>query len=102
MRLVGGEPGLLRRLFPWLVALGMLAVVVGLTVWARQQEAAQIRAVGEQQKREIIASADKEVAITLATAQEEGETTRGQGDTTVVLSPDSDFFRYFQKGPGAR
>ncbi|MDB5448635.1 MAG: hflC [Phenylobacterium sp.] len=103
---------------------------------ARQQEAAQIRAVGEQQKREIIAAADKEVAITLATAQEEGETTRGQGDaqrtrifaesfgkdpafaafyrsmqaydtalgqgdTTVVLSPDSDFFRYFQKGPGA-
>jgi len=47
---------------------------------ARQQEAAQIRAVGEQQKREIIAAADKEVAITLATASEEGETTRGQGD----------------------
>ena len=103
---------------------------------ARQQEAAQIRAVGEQQKREIIAGADKEVAITLATAQEEGETTRGQGDaqrtrifaesfgrdasfaafyrsmqaydsalgqgdTTVVLSPDSDFFKYFQKGPGS-
>jgi membrane protease subunit HflC len=102
---------------------------------ARQQEAAQIRAVGEQQKREIIASADKEVAITLATAQQEGETTRGEGDaqrtriyaqsfgrdpsfaafyrslqaydsalgrgdTTVVLSPDSDFFRYFQNGPG--
>jgi membrane protease subunit HflC len=47
---------------------------------ARQQEAAQIRAVGEQQKREIIAAADKEVAITLATAQEEGEKTRGEGD----------------------
>jgi membrane protease subunit HflC len=104
---------------------------------ARQQEAAQIRAVGEQQKREIIAGADKEVAITLATAQEEGETVRGQGDaqrtrifaqsfgkdpsfaafyrsmqayeaglgqgdTTMVLSPDSAFFRYFEKGPRAR
>jgi membrane protease subunit HflC len=102
---------------------------------ARQQEAAQIRAIGEQQKREIIASADKEVAITLATAQEEGETTRGQGDaqrtrifaeafgkdpsfaafyrsmqayetglsddSTLVLSPDSEFFRYFEHGPGA-
>jgi membrane protease subunit HflC len=103
---------------------------------ARQQEAAQIRAVGEQQKREIIAAADKEVAITLATAQEEGETTRGQGDaqrtrifaksfgrdpsfaafyrslqaydsalgrgdSTLVLSPTSDFFRYFQHGPNA-
>ena len=103
---------------------------------ARQQEAAQIRAVGEQQKRQIIAAADKEVAITLAAASEEGETTRGQGDAqrtrifaqsfgrdpgfaafyrsmqayeaalgqgdaTVVLSPDSDFFRYFERGPGA-
>ena len=106
----------------------------------RQQMAAQTRAQGEQQKREIIASADKEVAITLATAQQEGETTRGegdalrtrifaqsfgkdpafaafyrsmqayeqgigQGDATLVLSPDSAFFKYFQYGPsggGAR
>jgi hypothetical protein len=41
MRLVGGEPGLLRRSIPWLVALGMLAVVVGLTLWARQQDSAR-------------------------------------------------------------
>jgi membrane protease subunit HflC len=103
---------------------------------ARQQQAAQIRAVGEQQKREIIAGADKEVAITLATATEEAERTRGEGDAqrtrifaqsygrnpafasfyrslqaydaalangdaTVVLSPDSAFFRYFERGPGA-
>jgi membrane protease subunit HflC len=102
---------------------------------ARQQEAAQIRAVGEQQKREIMAGADKQVAITLAAAHEEAERTRGegdskravlfaksfgkdpsfaafyrsmqayeaalgQGDTTMVLSPDSDFFKYFKKGPG--
>jgi membrane protease subunit HflC len=100
----------------------------------RAQQAAQYRAQGEQQKREIIASADKEVAITLATAQQEGETTRGQGDaqrtrifagafgkdpsfaafyrsmqayetglgqgdTTLVLSPDSAFFKYFEQGP---
>ena len=100
----------------------------------RQQIAAQTRAQGEQQKREIIAGADKEVAITLATAQEQGETTRGlgdaqrtrifaeafgkdpsfaafyrsmqayeaglgQGDTTLVLSPDSAFFKYFEHGP---
>jgi membrane protease subunit HflC len=100
----------------------------------RQQIAAQTRAQGEQQKREIIAAADKEVAITLATAQQEGETTRGegdalrtrifaqsfgkdpgfaafyrsmqayeqgigQGDATLVLSPDSAFFKYFQYGP---
>ena len=24
------------------------------------------------------------------------------GDTTMVLSPDSDFFKYFKKGPGAK
>jgi membrane protease subunit HflC len=102
---------------------------------SRQQQAAQIRAVGEQQKREIMAGADKEVAITLATAREQAGSTRGQGDaqrtrifaqaygrdptfaafyrsmqaydqalaqgdTTLVLSPDSDFFKYFQRGPG--
>lgn len=101
---------------------------------SRQQIAAQTRAQGEQQKREIIAQADKQVAITLATAREEAETTRGegdaqrtrifaqafgrdpsfaafyrsmqayevglgQGDTTLVLSPDSAFFRYFERGP---
>jgi membrane protease subunit HflC len=105
---------------------------------SRQQQAAQIRAVGEQQKREIIATADKEVAITLATAQQYAGQVQGEGDaraaatfassygrdpsfaafyrsmqayeralaagdTTMVLSPDSAFFRYFQDGPtGAR
>lgn len=102
---------------------------------ARQQEAAQARAMGEQQKREIMADADKQVAITLATAHAQAERLRGegdakrailfaqsfgrdpkfaafyrsmqaydtalgQGDTTLVLSPDSDFFKYFKKGPG--
>lgn len=104
---------------------------------ARQQQAAQIRAVGEQNKRSIIAGADKEVAITLATATETAERVRGEGDakraqvlgaaygrdgsfaaffrsmqayeaalgagdTTMVLSPDSDFFKYFRSGPNAR
>jgi hypothetical protein len=41
MRLVGAEPGPLRRLVPWLVALGLLAVVAGLSLWARQQDAAR-------------------------------------------------------------
>lgn len=104
---------------------------------SRQQAAAELRARGEQEKREIIASADREVAITLATAREQAETTRGegdavrtrlfaqgfgkdpafasfyrsmqayeaslgQGDTTMVLSPDSAFFKYFERGPNAR
>ncbi len=102
---------------------------------SRQQEAAGIKAVGEQHRREIMAEADKEVQVTLATAQEEAESTRGEGDskravifaqsfgrdpkfaafyrsmqayenslgkgdTTMVLSPDSDFFKYFKNGPG--
>jgi modulator of FtsH protease HflC len=101
-----------------------------------EQQAAQIRAVGEQNRREIVAEADKEVTVTLADATAEAYATRGQGDaqsaklfdasfgkdprfaafyrsmqaydgafsdtdTTMVLSPSSDFFKYFQKGPNA-
>jgi membrane protease subunit HflC len=104
---------------------------------SRQQVATQLRAEGEQKKREIIAQADKEVAITLATAREqsgqitgEGDAVRtrifaqsfgkdpsfaaffrsmqayeaslANGDTTLVLSPDSAFFRYFERGPTGR
>ncbi|TAJ74573.1 MAG: protease modulator HflC [Phenylobacterium sp.] len=104
---------------------------------SRQQVAAQLRAQGEQKKREIIAGADKEVSITLATAREqagqitgEGDAVRtrifaqsfgkdpsfaaffrsmqayeaslANGDTTLVLSPDSAFFRYFERGPTGR
>jgi modulator of FtsH protease HflC len=102
-----------------------------------QQQAAQIRAVGEQNKREIVADADKQVTITLATANREAFATRGagdgeaarifagsfgkdprfasfyrsmqayeyvfmNGDTTLVLSPDSDFFKYFRKGAAGK
>lgn len=101
---------------------------------SRQQEAARLRAEGEQRKREIIAEADKEVAITLAGAREQQGQIMGEGDaqrtrifaqsfgrdpsfaaffrsmqayeqaladgqTTMVLSPDSAFFRYFERGP---
>ena len=104
---------------------------------SRQQEAARVRALGEQQKREIMAGANKEVAITLATARQtsgqitgEGDAVRtrifaqsfgrdpnfaaffrsmqayeqslANGETTLVLSPDSAFFRYFERGPRAR
>jgi hypothetical protein len=43
---VGAESGLFRQLVPWLLALGMLAVVAGLAVWARQQDAARRLAEG--------------------------------------------------------
>ncbi|MBV8682710.1 MAG: protease modulator HflC [Caulobacteraceae bacterium] len=102
-----------------------------------EQQAAQIRAVGEQNRREIVAEADKDVTVTLADATAQAYATRGQGDaqsaklfaasfgkdpkfaafyrsmqaydgalsdtdTTMVLSPSSDFFKYFQKGANAR
>jgi membrane protease subunit HflC len=103
---------------------------------SRQQEAAQKRAVGEQQKREKMAEADKDVTVTLASAREQAGQITGEGDairtrvfaqsfgkdpsfaayfrslqayeagladgqTTMVLSPDSSaFFKYFQNGPG--
>jgi membrane protease subunit HflC len=101
------------------------------------QQAVLIRAVGEQNRREIVAEADKEVTVTLADATATAYATQGQGDaesarifassfgkdprfaafyrsmlayesafadksTTMVLSPDSDFFKYFEKGPNAR
>jgi membrane protease subunit HflC len=111
------------------------ASVFGRMRTARGQIAARYRATGEQQKREIIAAANKQVTITLATAREEAGVTRGQGDaqrtrifaqaygkdpsfaafyrsmqaydqalaqgdTTLVLAPDSEFFKYFERGPG--
>ncbi len=102
---------------------------------ARQQEAATIRARGEQQRREIVARANRDVAVTVAGARAYAGQVRGegdarrtqllgqaygrdpefasfwrsmqayenalaQGDTTMVISPDSAFFRYFDRGAG--
>ena len=102
----------------------------------RQQEAAGIRATGEERSREIRASADKNVTILIAEARRDSEIMRGLGDgcrnniyaqaygadpdffafyrsmqayeralkaegTTLVLSPSSDFFRYFGRLDGA-
>jgi len=91
---------------------------------ARQQEAARIRATGLQQQREIIATATQEAETIRGQADAERakifaasfgkdpsfaafyrsmqayEASMGKGDTTLVLSPDSAFFRYFSKGGG--
>src|SRR6202171_5926736 len=52
MRLVPGEPGPLRRLIPWLVALGLLAAIAGVTLWARPQDAARRLAEGRAEAAE--------------------------------------------------
>lgn len=105
----------------------------------RQREAAEIRALGEQQARRIRAEADRTATVIVAEANQESERVRGEGeagrnkifakafsvdpdffafyrsmqayqqglgessDTRLVISPDSEFFRYFNNamGPGA-
>jgi membrane protease subunit HflC len=101
----------------------------------RAQEAAQIRATGQQQAVQIIADADRQATIIRAEAQGQAEKMKGEGDrkaleimaaatgqnpqffafwrtlsayrealkpdnTTYVLSPDSEFFKYFGATPG--
>jgi len=102
----------------------------------RQQEATQIRALGEQQARRIRAEADREAVVIVAEAQKLSEQTRGRGeadrnsilaaafnadpeffafyrsmqayqlglggtDTRWVISPDSEFFRFFNDSDAA-
>jgi membrane protease subunit HflC len=100
----------------------------------RQQEAALIRAQGEERARQIRAEADREAVVILANARAESERIRGEGDgrrtnifaesygqdpdffafyrsmlaydlalrdnTPIIISPDSEFFRYFQNQSG--
>jgi membrane protease subunit HflC len=91
---------------------------------ARQQLAAQYRAKGQQQRLEIMGAATKQgeqirgeadASRAKIFAESFGqdpsfaafyrsmsayEASMGQGDTTMVLSPDSEFFKYFSGGPG--
>ena len=98
----------------------------------RVAHAAQLRAVGEEQKLRIQAEADRDRTVIIAEAQRRSEILRGQGEgernrvlgnafgkdpeffdfyrsmeaygealgegTTMVLSPDSEFFRFFGAG----
>lgn len=93
---------------------------------ARLQEAVQIRAVGQQQRQQIVADATREAETIRGEGDAERakifassfgrdpsfasfyrsmsayEASMGQGDTTMILSPDSEFFKYFERGPAAR
>jgi len=90
----------------------------------RKQEAARIRAEGEQKRLEIIATATQEAETIRGQADAERarifansfgkdpgfaafyrsmqayEASMAKGDATLVLSPDSAFFRYFSQGGG--
>ncbi len=68
----------------------------------RQQEAAQIRARGEEIALRIRASADREVTVIKAKATRESEETRGKGDAkrndifNAAFSKDPDFFAFYR------
>ncbi len=103
----------------------------------RQQEAAQIRAVGEEKSQKIKAESEKDKTVILAEAERDGEILRGQGeatknkvlgeaysvdinffsfyramqsytkalssgDTTMVISPEGEFFKYFKDADGKK
>ena len=103
----------------------------------RLAEAAQLRALGNQQATRIRAEADREAVVIVAEAQRDADVLRGQGDaqrnnvfaqaysrdpeffkfyrslqayqtgiagdgTTLVLSPDSEFFRYMESPSGTK
>ncbi|MBL4757260.1 MAG: protease modulator HflC [Rhizobiales bacterium] len=102
----------------------------------RQQEAAELRAEGNEAAQRIRARSDRDVTVLLANANRESQQTRGEGDATrnaifadaygrdaeffafyrsmqayenglqsgdtqMILSPSSDFFRYFGNPNGA-
>ena len=92
----------------------------------RQQEAQQIRAEGEQRAQAVRGAASKEAETTRGTADAERakvfasaygkdpsfaafyrsmrayENALAVPDRTLVLSPDSEFFRYMKQGPGGK
>ena len=91
MRLVPAEPGPLRRIIPWLVALGLLAVIAGVTLWARQQDAARRLAEGRADAAEAqLAVAEASltaVARTSAVPNERGGATTSSTGTPSTVTP---------------
>ena len=70
MRLLGAEPAPIRRLVPWIVGLGVLAIIGGLTIWARQQDNARRAAESRAESAEAqLASVEASLtAVTRAVA----------------------------------
>ncbi|MEL6423591.1 MAG: protease modulator HflC, partial [Pseudomonadota bacterium] len=68
----------------------------------RQQEAAQIRAQGEEISRRIRANADREATVIRAEATRKSEILRGEGDAernaifAAAFNKDPDFFAFYR------
>jgi membrane protease subunit HflC len=69
---------------------------------ARQREAAEYRAQGQQQAQEIRSKADREVTVLVADATAKSEQLRGEGDATrnqifaAAFNKDPDFFGFYR------
>ncbi len=69
---------------------------------ARQREAAEYRAQGQQQAQEIRSKADREVTVLVADATAKSEKIRGEGDATrnqifaEAFNQDPDFFAFYR------
>ena len=68
----------------------------------RQQEAAQIRAVGNEKARFITAESEKQKTVLLAEAQRDSDILRGEGDAEKnkilgkAFNQDPDFFAFYR------
>ncbi|MCB1498293.1 MAG: protease modulator HflC [Bauldia sp.] len=68
----------------------------------REQEATQIRALGEQQARRIRAEADRTATVIVAEAQKQSEETRGAGEAqrnrelAEAFNADPEFFAFYR------
>jgi membrane protease subunit HflC len=83
----------------------------------RAREAAEYRALGQQDAQQIRSSAQRDATVIVAEAQQQGDTMRGEGEAernrvfAEAFSPDPDFFAFYRsmqaydaslKGKGAR
>ena len=83
----------------------------------RAREAAEYRALGQQDAQQIRSSAQRDATVIVAEAQQQGDTMRGVGEAernrifAEAFSPDPDFFAFYRsmqaydaslKGKGAR
>src|SRR3954452_11425652 len=78
---LGSDPSPLRRLLPWLVTLALLAVVAGLTFWARQQDAARRVAEARAETAEARASV-AEASLTAIARSSAAATATAQAATS--------------------
>jgi hypothetical protein len=87
MRVAGVEPSPLRRLFPLLVVFALLGALVGVTLWARQQDAARRVAEGraEAAEAQLVAAEASLTAIARVSAAATATAAAGTNQPELAL-----------------